>query len=94
MAGALGWIATSIRISTGHYEHIALFFGHNVFGTGPDAYLLYNAKLHSAHSPALMGLLTNVSGTGTLPFIGLIAAMLLLCTYSEEASLWSLRLLG
>ena len=31
---------------------------------------------------------------GTLPFIGLIAAMLLLCTYSEEASLWSLRLLG
>ena len=59
------------RISMGHYEHIALFFDHNVFGTGPDEYLLYNAKSHGAHSPALMGLLTNVSGTGlTLADVG------------------------
>ena len=59
------------RISMGHYEHIALFFDHNVFGTGPDEYLLYNAKSHRAHSPALMGLLTNVSGTGlTLADVG------------------------
>ena len=59
------------RISMGHYEHIALLFDHNVFGTGPDEYLLYNAKSHGAHSPALMGLLTNVSGTGlTLADVG------------------------
>ena len=59
------------RISMGHYEHIALYFNANVFGTGPDEYLLYNAKSHGAHSPALMGLLTNVSGTGlTLADVG------------------------
>ena len=58
-------------ISMGHYEHIALFFDGNVFETGPDEYLLYNAKSHRAHSPALMGLLTNVSGTGlTLADVG------------------------
>ena len=58
-------------ISMGHYEHIALYFDANVFGTGPDEYLLYNAKSHGAHSPALMGLLTNVSGTGlTLADVG------------------------
>ena len=59
------------RISMGHYDHIALFFDENVFGTGPDEYLLYNARTHGAHSPALMGLLTNVSGTGlTLAEVG------------------------
>ena len=58
-------------ISMGHYDHIALFFDENVFGTGPDEYLLYNADSHGAHSPALMGLLTNVSGTGlTLAEVG------------------------
>ena len=59
------------RISMGHYEHIALYFDANVFETGPDEYILYNAKSHGAHSPALMGLLTNVSGTGlTLADVG------------------------
>ena len=50
-------------ISMGMYDHIALLFEKNVFGTEPDEYLLYNAHTHGAHSPALMGLLTNVSGT-------------------------------
>ena len=59
------------RISMGLYDHIALFFDENVFGTGPDEYLLYNARSHGAHSPALAGLLTNVSGTGlTLADVG------------------------
>ena len=58
-------------ISMGVYDHIALFFDENVLGTGPDEYLLYNARTHGAHSPALMGLLTNVSGTGlTLADVG------------------------
>ena len=50
-------------VSMGHYDHIALLFDENVLGTGADEYLLYNADSHGAHSPALMGLLTNVSGT-------------------------------
>ena len=58
-------------IGMGVYDHIALFFDENVFGTDPDEYLLYNARTHGAHSPALMGLLTNVSGTGlTLADVG------------------------
>ena len=58
-------------ISMGMYDHIALLFDENVFGTRPDEYLLYNATTHGAHSPALMGLLTNVSGTGlTLADVG------------------------
>ena len=58
-------------ISMGFYDHIALLFDENVFGTAPDEYLLYNASTHGAHSPALMGLLTNVSGTGlTLADVG------------------------
>ena len=58
-------------ISMGLYDHIALLFDENVLGTGPDEYLLYNASTHGAHSPALMGLLTNVSGTGlTLADVG------------------------
>ncbi len=51
-------------ISMGVYNHIALLFDQNVFGTGPDEYLLYNMGTHGSHSPALMGLKTNVSGTG------------------------------
>ena len=59
------------RVSMGLYDHIALLFDENVFGTGPDEYLLYNATTHGAPSPALMGLLTNVSGTGlTLADVG------------------------
>lgn len=50
-------------ISMGLYDHIALLFDENVLGTGADEYLLYNADSHGAPSPALMGLLTNVSGT-------------------------------
>ena len=58
-------------ISMGFYDHIALLFDENVFGTAPDEYLLYNASTHGARSPALMGLLTNVSGTGlTLADVG------------------------
>ena len=58
-------------ISMGVYDHIALLFDENVLGTGPDEYLLYNADTHGEHSPALMGLLTNVSGTGlTLADVG------------------------
>ena len=58
-------------ISMGVYDHIALLFDENVLGTGPDEPLLYNAHTHGAHSPALMGLLTNVSGTGlTLADVG------------------------
>ena len=58
-------------ISMGTYDHIALLFDENVFGTGADEYLLYNAQTRGAHSPALMGLLTNVSGTGlTLADVG------------------------
>ena len=58
-------------ISMGIYDHIALLFDENVLGTGPDEYLLYNAQSHGAHSPELMGLLTNVSGTGlTLADVG------------------------
>ena len=41
-----------------------MLFDENVLGTGPDEYLLYNAHTRRKHSPALMGLLTNVSGTG------------------------------
>ena len=58
-------------IGMGVYDHIALLFDGNVFGTGPDEYLLYNAQTKGAHSPPLMGLLTNVSGTGlTLADVG------------------------
>ena len=58
-------------ISMGVYDHIALLFDENVLGTGPDEYLLYNAHTRRKHSPALMGLLTNVSGTGlTLADVG------------------------
>ena len=58
-------------ISMGVYDHIALLFDENVLGTGPDEYLLDNAHTRREHSPALMGLLTNVSGTGlTLADVG------------------------
>ena len=58
-------------VDMGLYDHIALFFDKNVLGTGSDEYLLYNARTKGAHSPALMGLLTNVSGTGlTLADVG------------------------
>ena len=50
-------------ISMGFYDHVALLFDEDVLGTGADEYLLYNADTHGAPSPALMGLLTNVSGT-------------------------------
>ena len=58
-------------IGMGAYDHIALLFDQNVLGTGADETLLYNADSRGAHSPALMGLLTNVSGTGlTLADVG------------------------
>ncbi len=50
-------------ISMGLYNHIALLLDQNIAGTGADEYLIYNADSHGAHSPSLMGLLTNVSGT-------------------------------
>ena len=65
--------------------------------------MVINMELAVITPPIGMNLfvISSISGVpiarvfrGTLPFIGLIAAMLLLCTYSEEASLWSLRLLG
>ena len=65
--------------------------------------MVINMELAVITPPIGMNLfvISSISGVpiarvfrGTLPFIGLIAAMLLFCTYSEEASLWSLRLLG
>ena len=59
------------KISMGFYDHVALLFSENVFGTEADGYLLYNADTHGARSPALAGFLTNVSGTGlTLADVG------------------------
>ena len=58
-------------ISMGIYDHICAALRRERAGTGPDEYLLYNAQTHGAHSPELMGLLTNVSGTGlTLADVG------------------------
>ena len=73
-------------ISMGAYDHIALLFDENVLGTGADEYILYNADSHGAHSPALMGLLTNVSGTGlTLADVGGDFALALEAAGSEAA---------
>ena len=73
-------------ISMGCYDHIALLFDENVLGTGADEYLLYNADSHRAHSPALMGLLTNVSGTGlTLADVGGDFAMALEAAGADAA---------
>ncbi|MDD9983410.1 MAG: TRAP transporter large permease subunit [Gammaproteobacteria bacterium] len=75
-------------------------------GRGPVHFaiiMVINMELAVITPPIGMNLfvISSISGVpiarvfrGTLPFIGLIAAMLLLCTYSEQASLWSLRLLG
>ena len=51
------------KISMGFYDHVALLFSENIFGTEADGYLFYNADTHGAQSPALTGFLTNVSGT-------------------------------
>ncbi len=51
------------KISMGFYDHVALLFSENIFGTEADAYFFYNADTHGAQSPALTGFLTNVSGT-------------------------------
>ena len=73
-------------IGMGTYDHIALLFDENVLGTGADEYLMYNADSHGAHSPALMGLLTNVSGTGlTLADVGGDFALALEAAGSEAA---------
>ena len=73
-------------ISMGMYDHIALLFDENVLDTGPDEYFLYNADTHGAHSPALMGLLTNVSGTNlTLADVGGDFAMELVAAGGEAA---------
>jgi len=65
--------------------------------------MVINMELAVMTPPIGMSLfvISSISGVpiarvfrGTLSFIGLIAAMLLLCTYSEVAALWSLRLLG
>jgi len=50
-------------ISMGVYDHIALAFDRDIFGTGRDGYLFYRTDSHGAASPRLMGLLTNISGT-------------------------------
>lgn len=51
------------RITMGLYNHIALQFHENIFGTGDDGALLYRIESESAGSPRGMGLLTNVSGS-------------------------------
>ncbi len=46
------------RLPMGTYNHIALQFSENVFGTGPDHYFSYQTDTTDA-----VGFLTNVSGT-------------------------------
>ncbi len=54
-------------ISMGLYNHIALQFNRNIFGTGKDGYLYSQIDSEVEGSPKGMGLLTNVSG-GTLSY--------------------------
>ena len=47
----------------GLYNHIAMQFRRNIFGTGDDGYLVYKLPPSDGESPRGFGLLTNIGGT-------------------------------
>jgi len=49
-------------ISMGLYNHIAFQLRENIFGTGPDAYVVYKLPPSDGESPRGMGILSNLGG--------------------------------